>query len=177
MAWSNDTVTDAQKLLNCETCSFVSNRAGWEEVLPLPSANWPKIIPVDFRKRDSSRRVGADSAGQANRMIFRWIDRITQSGLRAILLKGSYAVFECRLPLEEYFFGAQCIDPITNQLAKEDFCKAWNYVMSIKDNQHGHELLSLIRSKDPNILIVVLPDANYILAMTEEVAMNIGGKN
>ncbi|MFC3414806.1 S8 family serine peptidase [Algoriphagus hitonicola] len=50
-----------------------------------------------------------------------------------------------------------------------DVVRPWNDNVFI-DNQHGTNVLSVIASNDPEKFIAGAPDANYILAITEEVA-------
>lgn len=50
----------------------------------------------------------------------------------------------------------------------KDFVHVWNKNVFSK-NQHGTNVLSLMASKDPELLMAGAPDANYILCITEEV--------
>ncbi len=54
-------------------------------------------------------------------------------------------------------------------IATRDFVRPWNDNV-YTDNQHGTNVISLIASNEPEILVAGAPDATYILAMTEEVA-------
>jgi subtilisin family serine protease len=49
-----------------------------------------------------------------------------------------------------------------------DFVRPWNDNV-YSDNQHGTNVLSLIASNEPGKMVAGAPDADYILAMTEEV--------
>lgn len=50
----------------------------------------------------------------------------------------------------------------------KDFVHVWNQNVFSK-NQHGTNVLSLMASNDPELLMSGAPDANYILCITEEV--------
>jgi subtilisin family serine protease len=79
------------------------------------------------------------------------------------------AVFDAGFPGANTSLALKHLDTNKQIIATKDFVRPWNSNV-YQDNQHGMNVLSLIASKDPNILIAGAPDANYILAMTEEVA-------
>ncbi|ERM82963.1 hypothetical protein P872_04945 [Rhodonellum psychrophilum GCM71 = DSM 17998] len=54
-------------------------------------------------------------------------------------------------------------------IGSKDFVHTWNDNVFTK-NQHGTNVLSLIASDDPQLLLAGAPEANYILCITEEVS-------
>jgi subtilisin family serine protease len=79
------------------------------------------------------------------------------------------AVFDAGFPGANTSSALTHLETNNQILAKRDFVRPWNTNV-YQDNQHGTNVLSLIASKDPNVLIAGAPDAEYILVMTEEVA-------
>jgi subtilisin family serine protease len=79
------------------------------------------------------------------------------------------AVFDAGFPGANTSAALRHLETNKQLIATKDFVRPWNSNV-FQDNQHGMNVLSLIASKDPAILIAGAPDANYILAMTEEVA-------
>ncbi|TDK48184.1 S8 family serine peptidase [Algoriphagus formosus] len=79
------------------------------------------------------------------------------------------AVFDAGFP------GTDNASPLShllsnNQLvAKKDFVRPWNQNV-FTDNQHGTNVLSLIAAVETESFIAGAPEAEYFLAMTEEVA-------
>ncbi|UJP64304.1 S8 family serine peptidase [Mongoliitalea daihaiensis] len=53
-------------------------------------------------------------------------------------------------------------------IGTKDFVEPWNTNVFVK-NQHGSNVLSLIASNDPDVLVAGAPEANYILCITEDV--------
>lgn len=79
------------------------------------------------------------------------------------------AVFDAGFPGANTVTALKHLETNQQVLATRDFVRPWNSNV-YQDNQHGTNVLSLIASKDPAVLIAGAPDADYILAMTEEVA-------
>ncbi len=94
------------------------------------------------------------------------IDKMHEEGYTG---KGvTIAVFDAGFP------GSETASPLihlqTNGqiIATRDFVRPWNQNV-YSDNQHGTNVLSLIASYEPGKMVAGAPDANYILAMTEEI--------
>lgn len=79
------------------------------------------------------------------------------------------AVFDAGFPGANTSSALAHLETNKQILAKRDFVRPWNTNV-YQDNQHGTNVLSLIASNDPNVLLAGAPDAEYILVMTEEVA-------
>lgn len=95
------------------------------------------------------------------------IDKMHEEGYTG---KGvTIAVFDAGFP------GSETASPLIHLQINEqiigarDFVRPWNQNV-YSDNQHGTNVLSLIASYEPGKMVAGAPDANYILAMTEEIA-------
>lgn len=95
------------------------------------------------------------------------IDKMHEEGYTG---KGvTIAVFDAGFP------GSETASPLihlqTNGqiIGTRDFVRPWSQNV-YSDNQHGTNVLSLIASYEPGKMVAGAPDANYILAMTEEIA-------
>jgi subtilisin family serine protease len=79
------------------------------------------------------------------------------------------AVFDAGFP------GSNTASPLVHLqtngqiIATKDFVRPWNDNV-YSDNQHGTNVLSLIASMEPGKMLAGAPDAEYFLAMTEEIA-------
>ncbi|MEB2775411.1 S8 family serine peptidase [Algoriphagus sp. D3-2-R+10] len=95
------------------------------------------------------------------------IDKMHEEGFTG---KGvTIAVFDAGFP------GAEIASPLAHLqtngqiIGTRDFVRPWNQNV-YSDNQHGTNVLSLIASNEPGKMLAGAPDADYILAMTEEIA-------
>jgi subtilisin family serine protease len=77
------------------------------------------------------------------------------------------AVFDVGFPGANTSAALTHLETNKQILAKRDFVRPWNTNV-YTDHQHGTNVLSLIASKSPTILLAGAPDADYILVMTEE---------
>jgi subtilisin family serine protease len=174
--WLNATitVTDASKASEIAKLPFVSRiELVGRGFLPLPNSRIDtKIHSRTSRKlRTPSEGSARTLAGQANPYDFQnELIGITQMLAEGYSGKGiTIAVFDAGFPGANTSLALKHLDTNKQIIATKDFVRPWNSNV-YQDNQHGMNVLSLIASKDPNILIAGAPDANYILAMTEEVA-------
>jgi subtilisin family serine protease len=174
--WLNATitVTDASKASEIAKLPFVSRiELVGRGFLPLPNSRIDtKIHSLTSRKlRTPSEGSARTLAGQANPYDFQnELIGITQMLAEGYSGKGiTIAVFDAGFPGANTSLALKHLDTNKQIIATKDFVRPWNSNV-YQDNQHGMNVLSLIASKDPNILIAGAPDANYILAMTEEVA-------
>lgn len=79
------------------------------------------------------------------------------------------AVFDAGFPGVDNITGFKHLFSNNQILGTRDFVHTWNDNVYTK-NQHGTNVLSLIASADPELLVAGAPEANYILCITEEVA-------
>jgi subtilisin family serine protease len=95
------------------------------------------------------------------------IDQMLEEGYSG---KGiTIAVFDAGFPGADSSAALTHLETNKQILAKRDFVRPWNTNV-YTDHQHGTNVLSLIASKNPTILLAGAPDADYILVMTEEMA-------
>tara|TARA_R110002020_G_scaffold124059_7_gene280918 strand:- start:480 stop:1733 length:1254 start_codon:yes stop_codon:yes gene_type:complete len=95
------------------------------------------------------------------------IDKMHEEGFTG---KGvTIAVFDAGFPGAETASALVHLQTNSQIIGTKDFVRPWNQNV-YSDNQHGTNVLSLIASNEPGTMVAGAPDANYILAMTEEVA-------
>ena len=95
------------------------------------------------------------------------IDEMHEDGFTG---KGiTIAVFDAGFP------GADSATPLAHLqrngqvIAAQDLVRPWNEDI-YSHHQHGTNVLSLIASNEPEVMVAGAPDADYILMMTEEIA-------
>lgn len=174
--WLNATitVTDATKAAEIAKLPFVSRvELVGRGFLPRPNGRIEEILPPSksSKLRTPSEEFSRTLESQANSYDFQnELIGITQMLAEGYSGKGiTIAVFDAGFPGANTSLALKHLDTNKQILATKDFVRPWNSNV-YQDNQHGMNVLSLIASKDPAILLAGAPDANYILAMTEEVA-------
>ena len=78
------------------------------------------------------------------------------------------AVFDAGFPGVDQIPGFTHLFENDQLVGTRDFVHVWNKNVFSK-NQHGTNVLSLLASDDPELLLAGAPDAHYILCITEEV--------
>jgi subtilisin family serine protease len=174
--WLNATITitDATRASEIANLPFVSNielvGRGF-----LPNQNTGIDAKLSAAATQKLRIPSSENerilAFQANTYDFQnELIGITQMLAEGYSGKGiTIAVFDAGFPGVNTSAALRHLETNKQLIATKDFVRPWNSNV-FQDNQHGMNVLSLIASKDPAILIAGAPDANYILAMTEEVA-------
>jgi len=174
--WLNATITitDATRASEIANLPFVSNielvGRGF-----LPNQNTGIDAKLSAAATQKLRIPSSENerilAFQANTYDFQnELIGITQMLAEGYSGKGiTIAVFDAGFPGANTSAALRHLETNKQLIATKDFVRPWNSNV-FQDNQHGMNVLSLIASKDPAILIAGAPDANYILAMTEEVA-------
>jgi serine protease AprX len=79
------------------------------------------------------------------------------------------AVFDAGFPGVDQIPGFSHLFENNQLLGTKDFVHVWNKNVYSK-NQHGTNVLSLLASDDPELLLSGAPEADYILCITEEVS-------
>jgi serine protease AprX len=79
------------------------------------------------------------------------------------------AVFDAGFPGVDQIPGFSHLFENNQLVGTKDFVHIWNKNIFSK-NQHGTNVLSLLASDDPELLMAGAPDAHYILCITEEVS-------
>jgi serine protease AprX len=79
------------------------------------------------------------------------------------------AVFDAGFPGVDQIPGFSHLFENNQLLGTKDFVHVWNKNVYAK-NQHGTNVLSLLASDDPELLLSGAPEADYILCITEEVS-------
>jgi subtilisin family serine protease len=174
--WLNATitVTDASRASEIAKLPFVSKiELVGRGFLPRPNTRIDaKLHPTTTQKlRSPSGENERAQASQENPYDFQnELIGITQMLAEGYSGKGIIiAVFDAGFPGANTSLALKHLETNKQVITTRDFVRPWNSNV-YQDNQHGMNVLSLIASKDPAILIAGAPDANYILAMTEEVA-------
>jgi subtilisin family serine protease len=174
--WLNATITitDATRASEIAKLPFVSNielvGRGF-----LPNQNTGIDAKLSAAATQKLRIPSSENerilASQANTYDFQnELIGITQMLAEGYSGKGiTIAVFDAGFPGANTSAALKQLETNKQLIATKDFVRPWNSNV-FQDNQHGMNVLSLIASKDPAILIAGAPDANYILAMTEEIA-------
>jgi subtilisin family serine protease len=174
--WLNATITitDATRASEIANLPFVSNielvGRGF-----LPNQNTGIDAKLSAAATQKLRIPSSENerilASQANTYDFQnELIGITQMLAEGYSGKGiTIAVFDAGFPGANTSAALKQLETNKQLIATKDFVRPWNSNV-FQDNQHGMNVLSLIASKDPAILIAGAPDANYILAMTEEIA-------
>jgi len=174
--WLNATVTvtDASKAAEIAKLPFVSKvELVGRGFIPSPNARIGARIfaSTTHKLRSPGGENERSLAAQENSYDFQneliGIDEMLAAGYSG---KGiTIAVFDAGFPGANVSKALTHLETNKQIVATRDFVRPWNTNV-YQDNQHGTNVLSLIASKDPAILVAGAPDANYILAMTEEVA-------
>lgn len=95
------------------------------------------------------------------------IQEMHEEGFRG---KGiTIAVFDAGFPGVDQIPGFSHLFENNQLLGTRDFVHVWNKNVYSK-NQHGTNVLSLLASNDPELLLSGAPEADYILCITEEVS-------
>ncbi|MFD2200635.1 S8 family serine peptidase [Shivajiella indica] len=79
------------------------------------------------------------------------------------------AVFDAGFPGVDQIPGFSHLFENNQLIGTRDFVHVWNKNVYSK-NQHGTNVLSLLASNDPEVLLAGAPEADYILCITEEVS-------
>ncbi|WP_297334861.1 S8 family serine peptidase [Algoriphagus sp.] len=95
------------------------------------------------------------------------IDRMHADGFRGAGV--TIAVFDSGFPGVNTSSALGHLVANNQIIGSIDLVRPWNQNVFI-DNQHGTNVLSVIASNDPEKFIAAAPEANYLLAITEEVA-------
>ncbi len=167
-------VTDASRAIGIAGLPFVAKvELVGRGFLPNPNARiGSRIYPPVTDKFYTAQGVNKkNSLAQENLYDF----QNELIGINDMLKEGysgkgiTIAVFDAGFPGVKTSDALKHLSTNNQILATRDFVRPWNTNV-FTDNQHGTNVLSLIASKEPNLLIAGAPDANYILVMTEEVA-------
>jgi subtilisin family serine protease len=177
----------SSKWLNATLVVTNSTKAG--EIAKLPFVSRVELVGRGFLPKPNSRiaveleetqtnKLRTPSSKSSRLLAAQENSYDFQNGLIGItdMLKEGYsgkgitiAVFDAGFPGANTSVALRHLETNKQLIATRDFVRPWNNNV-FQDNQHGTNVLSLIASKDPAILLAGAPDANYILAMTEEVA-------
>ena len=172
--WFNSTitVTDAARAAELSKLPFVANvELVGRGFIPTGRLSNESTSNSSRKLPEPSPASSREMAAQENTYDFQneliGITEMLEAGYSG---KGiTIAVFDAGFPGANSSAALAHLQTNDQILAMRDFVRPWNANV-FQDNQHGTNVLSLIASKDPAILIAGAPDANYILAMTEEVA-------
>lgn len=174
--WFNATllVTDEANVKAIEALPFVDRvELVGRSFVPNPNARIGKRIYASVTNRfcpptgENARVLNTDEETYGFQNSLLGIDKMHEEGFTG---KGvTVAVFDAGFP------GADVASPLvhlqTNEqiIGTKDFVRPWSENV-YTDNQHGTNVLSLIASNEPGKMLAGAPDADYILAMTEEIA-------
>lgn len=174
--WFNATiaVTDEAGAIEMASLPFVEKvELVGRSFIPSPNARIKKKPSVSIRHKfdPPSEENKRSLAAQENSYDFQnellGINQMLEEGYSGEGI--TIAVFDAGFPGANTSSALTHLETNNQILAKRDFVRPWNTDV-YQDNQHGTNVLSLIASKDPNVLLAGAPDADYILVMTEEVA-------
>ncbi len=174
--WFNATivVTDAERVKEILAFPFVDRvELVGRGFVPSPNARTGKKIYASVSNKicpptsESARVLATNEEVYDFQNNLLGIDKMHEEGFTG---KGvTIAVFDAGFP------GADAVSPLVHLqgsgqiVGTRDFVRPWNQNV-YSDNQHGTNVLSLIASNEAGKLVAGAPDANFILAMTEEVA-------
>ncbi len=178
----------ASKWLNAAVLVTDESRA--KNLQNLPFVDKVELIGLGFLRRPGSRELENQELAQiqdSNKIHPKWRQRIVESqnnsydfqnqliGIDEMHKAGftgkgvTIAVFDAGFP------GMKTASPFSHLFTKsqvigqKDLVRNWNEDVFL-DNQHGTNVTSLIASNEPGKLVAGAFNANYILAITEEVA-------
>jgi subtilisin family serine protease len=174
--WFNATiaVTDAAGAIDMASLPFVEKvELVARGFIPSPNARAGKRISASVIQKlcPPGEETHRTLAPQENAYDFQneliGINQMLEEGYSG---KGiTIAVFDAGFPGANTSAALTHLETNKQILAKRDFVRPWNTNV-YTDHQHGTNVLSLIASKNPTILLAGAPDADYILVMTEEMA-------
>ncbi|WP_075351044.1 S8 family serine peptidase [Algoriphagus marinus] len=174
--WFNATiaVTDEAGAIEMASLPFVEKvELVGRSFIPSPNARLQKNPSVSIRHKfdppigENQRSLAAQENSYDFQNELLGINQMLEEGYSGEGI--TIAVFDAGFPGVNTSSALSHLETNNQILAKRDFVRPWNTDV-YQNNQHGTNVLSLIASKDPNVLLAGAPDANYILVMTEEVA-------
>ncbi|WBL45092.1 S8 family serine peptidase [Algoriphagus halophytocola] len=174
--WFNATVlvTDEAGVLELESLPFVDRvELVAHGYIPSPNARVGRGIYASVTHKlcppsaQNARTLAVDENDYDFQNELLGIDEMHEDGYTG---KGvTIAVFDAGFP------GTDTANPLAHLqsngqvIATQDLVRPWNQDI-YSQHQHGTNVLSLIASNEPDVMVAGAPDADFILMMTEEIA-------